>query len=176
MSSHSWSGSKKKNTNSCLNTPWGTGPGFKLSNLDHCVVINMHWKVLCLCWSRGSPSPLCVYVKYIVVRIVPEELILPCVSDVLCCVDQVGWRPLACLICQKGNRATTVPCTIVRDWRSQDWLVSLQGGDGRGNASLQWDDHFYFFGNRQCLEFCSPLYINLKFFEEGFDRLFVFYW
>lgn len=26
-----------------------------------------------------------------------------------------------------------------------------------------------FYGNRQCLEFCSPLYINLKFFEEGFD-------
>lgn len=48
--------------NSCLNTPWGTRPWFKLSNFDHCVVINMHWKVLCLCWSCGSPSLLCVSV------------------------------------------------------------------------------------------------------------------
>lgn len=40
-----------------------------------------------------------------------------------------------------------------------------------------------FYGNRQCLEFCSPLYINLKlflflfcFFEEGFGfNLFLFF-
>lgn len=71
VSWHFQSGSKKQN--SCLNLLWGTGPWFKLFNLDHCVVINMHWKVLCPCWSHGSPSLLCVYVKYIVVRIVSRS-------------------------------------------------------------------------------------------------------
>lgn len=28
---------------------------FTFLNLDHCVVINMHWKVLCFCRSHGSP-------------------------------------------------------------------------------------------------------------------------
>lgn len=76
------------------------------------------------------------------------------VSDARLCVGRGG------LMGRKGKQATAVPCIIILLERGS------QGG------SLHWD---MFYGNRQCLEFCSPLYINLKlffflvlFFEEGF--------
>lgn len=85
-------------------------------NLDHCVVINMHWKVLCSCRSHGSRI-CCVFMYSIC------SGLFSCVR----CISVHQPRRLvltACLIYCKGKQAASVPRVILLEWGSQAALIT----------------------------------------------------
>lgn len=125
-------------------------------NLDHCVVINMHWKVLCFCRSHGSL--ICCVLMYSIYSGLFSRANLA-TRQTYISVHWPSWLgSTACLIYWKGKQATVVPRVLLLEWGSQAALISVICECGE---SLEWD--MYFTETVSVLNFCSPLYINLKF-------------
>lgn len=89
-------------------------------DLDHCVVINMHWKVLCFCWSHGSL--ICyVFMYSIYSGLFSRANLAMCQT----CICASRLRKMACLIYCKGKQSTMVPCKKLLEWGSQAALITI---------------------------------------------------
>lgn len=128
------------------------------STLDYCVVINMHWKVLCFCRSHGSL--ICSVLMYRIYSGLFRWAYLAMCQTYI----SVHWRSRlrlkVCLIYWKGKQATVVPCMFLLDE-----VPKLHSSHYTWVWRIPRVGHV-FYGNRQCLEFCSPLYIKLKFLRK----------
>lgn len=90
----------------------------------------------------------------------PSSVVCVCIA---CALDPTPTRVRRVRLCTghegvvgwEGKQATAVPCIV----------ILLEQGCWGG--TLDWD---MFYGNHQCLQFCSPLCVNLKFFflKDGF--------
>lgn len=99
----------------------GVGLCVQFLNLDQCVVINMHWKVLCFCRSHGSLI-CCVLMYSIYFGLFSRADLAMCR---MCSIHPSGLRSMTCLMCWKGKQATMVPCVIFLRWGSQPALITL---------------------------------------------------
>lgn len=141
----------------------GVGLCVQLLNLDHSFVINMHWKVLCFCRSDGSL--ICSVLMFSFYSGSFSWANLTTCQLYICALTKKARKVY--LVYWKGKQSTMVPCKILLDDvpdLDSSHVVWVWRIPGVGHV---------FYGNRQCLEFCSPLYINLKFWRRFW---FLFFW
>lgn len=97
-------------------SPQVTGLCVQFFSLDQCVVINMHWKVLCFCRSHGSLIS-CVLMYSIYSGLFSRANLALCRMRI--CVS-AKWAQIDSLF-ELLERETShmVPCRILLEWGSQ---------------------------------------------------------